>query len=673
MPNEKNTFDVKLEGIGPFADPVCLRFDSGDTRADIRLGVYAANGVGKTFISRCFSEFARMTTGGDICYPKEHLISFGKTAGEFAFDVRIKGGASSAFTMPVDKHNTPISPAGAPDIIFHVFNSDYVKKQFAGRKYVLNDNIKGEVTVGEANVRTEALAQEIKDKLAENKATEKTVEAAIAQAKAALRTLYKIVPSMTDFNTITPTTVIKGIPRDLGGKTLADLASEYEAFNLFAAKEDTSDVPPLPPFKYVIAARSIDKALSVPHTPKTIQGAFLEKIRSKRNFIQTGLILTQDGKCPYCGQPLDGAQELIAAYHDYFDETQRAVEQTFLGYKAQFDILETDLNTLAARSGESVKQLNALKDFFPSTKGIVINPIVLPQDLMGAITRCKATLQEKITDISTAGLAIAPHFETVKAGLAHVMSQRALINADVSLVNKTTHHINDELKAIKRGLCAAYFNGIIADNRAGIDAYHANLKGIEAAREELLSLQAITPRKDLVYSTFCDLIKRYFGDKYSVESGTFRMRLNTQNLAHPDMVLSDGEKSITAFCYYLASTHSKVADSADYDNLIFVIDDPIPSMDFTCVYETAQIIKDLGAIINGRKPKYLILTHNAEFMNLLYASDLLSQGYHLEKGQSGEIALLRNGPQGIDPDDGRTPGQTPHLTPESEEVIPTND
>ena len=61
MPNEKNIVKFSLEGIGPFSNRLRFVFDGGDNKS-IKLGIYATNGTGKTFISRCFSECS--TRGG---------------------------------------------------------------------------------------------------------------------------------------------------------------------------------------------------------------------------------------------------------------------------------------------------------------------------------------------------------------------------------------------------------------------------------------------------------------------------------------------------------------------------------------------------------------------------------------------------------------------------------
>ena len=52
-------------------------------------------------------------------------------------------------------------------------------------------------------------------------------------------------------------------------------------------------------------------------------------------------------------------------------------------------------------------------------------------------------------------------------------------------------------------------------------------------------------------------------------------------------MLSDGEKSILAFCFFLANIHGVVENESDYNRLFLVIDDPVSSMDFNYVYNVS--------------------------------------------------------------------------------------
>lgn len=91
-------------------------------------------------------------------------------------------------------------------------------------------------------------------------------------------------------------------------------------------------------------------------------------------------------------------------------------------------------------------------------------------------------------------------------------------------------------------------------------------------------------------------------------------------------VLSEGEKNIIAFAYYLGDTYLKIEKEEDYQNLFFIIDDPISSMDFNYVYTLCGVIRDLKLILNKiDKERMIILTHNNDFMRILCANNIMEK------------------------------------------------
>lgn len=118
-------------------------------------------------------------------------------------------------------------------------------------------------------------------------------------------------------------------------------------------------------------------------------------------------------------------------------------------------------------------------------------------------------------------------------------------------------------------------------------------------------------------------LKSFFGDKYSVDNDfcfKFNKYILTDNATD---VLSDGEKSIVAFCYYLADIHKLVAKKDDYNKIFFIIDDPISSLDFHYVYAVSQVIRSLHETLNTKWARFIIFTHNLEFMSILIRNEII--------------------------------------------------
>lgn len=95
-------------------------------------------------------------------------------------------------------------------------------------------------------------------------------------------------------------------------------------------------------------------------------------------------------------------------------------------------------------------------------------------------------------------------------------------------------------------------------------------------------------------------------------------------------VLSEGEKTIVAFCYYIASTHLIINKEEDYKKLFFIIDDPISSIDYNYIYSICRAIGKLRIHFSLDKHSFLILTHNLNFMNMLIKNKVINHEFYLQ-------------------------------------------
>ena len=128
----------------------------------------------------------------------------------------------------------------------------------------------------------------------------------------------------------------------------------------------------------------------------------------------------------------------------------------------------------------------------------------------------------------------------------------------------------------------------------------------------------------------------FFSDKYTLDEETFRLVFykNTLEKDQAKDVLSEGEKNIIAFAYYIGDTHLKVKSEDDYEKLFFIIDDPISSMDFTHVYTLCGVIRDISKIIDKlNRERLIIFTHNNDFMRVLTANNIVDKKLLLKKGE----------------------------------------
>ena len=169
------------------------------------------------------------------------------------------------------------------------------------------------------------------------------------------------------------------------------------------------------------------------------------------------------------------------------------------------------------------------------------------------------------------------------------------------------------------------------------DKQELKLKELQELKQSIREKeeQCKISRKEKVYLTLTATLDLFFNGKYTIDKDTFQIRFlgNTigQQASH---ILSDGEKSIVAYCYYLATTHLLIERESDYDKLFFIIDDPISSMDFHYVYVVAQSIRDIKSTFNiATHERIWVFTHNLEFFSIVTRNHILNTAYSLKPGK----------------------------------------
>ncbi|MHB1154149.1 MAG: AAA family ATPase [Eubacteriales bacterium] len=141
-------------------------------------------------------------------------------------------------------------------------------------------------------------------------------------------------------------------------------------------------------------------------------------------------------------------------------------------------------------------------------------------------------------------------------------------------------------------------------------------------------------KRDKVAETLKEYLTTFFGEKYSFEPEKFCITFRNKSFtSEVESILSHGEKSILAFCHYLASTHKVVEHENDYNKLFFVIDDPVSSMDFYFVYSVAQAIKKLNKKFSENEVPVIVFSHSLEFMSILVRNNVVKQKYILSNGE----------------------------------------
>jgi len=366
---------------------------------------------------------------------------------------------------------------------------------------------------------------------------------------------------------------------------------------------------------------------------------FKRKIKSKQGFIESGLKIKIDNKCPFCEQTFDkNALELIDTYTKYLaDEEAKIIAQldTFI---KRVDELKKQIDSAYTNSLKSKTDFDDVKKYLPSFKEQNIEVLQDSKSLEDNFIAIVSILNDKKNDISN-GLSVEVHIKNIEAFKKNNSDTAIKNNKNIDALNKAKNNTNAEKLNIKKRLCKAQYLKTLQSEIKGIDEIVALQTKIKELEEEISKKenQAKALKKDKVTEAFEDFLNVFFAGKYTFDKDNFCLKFDTHNLiSNASDVLSDGEKSIVAFCFFLAETHKKIEKEADYQKLFFVIDDPISSLDFHYVYSVAQIIRRLNDDSRfpiGDKLRFLVLTHNIEFMSILIRNKIVNGQFILEKSE----------------------------------------
>ena len=222
----------------------------------------------------------------------------------------------------------------------------------------------------------------------------------------------------------------------------------------------------------------------------------------------------------------------------------------------------------------------------------------------------------------------------------------------MQMLDELRRNASSEKRSIRKRLCVETLNDLYVSNSEDIGKLLAVRSKYSELNKEIKRLKnaARTLKKELVADLCEKLIHEFFGDKYLFDKDSFALTYRDKVLSNDtDRFLSDGEKSVIAFCLFVAKSVELLSDEDEVQKLFFVIDDPISSLDYQHVYMLAEIIRNLDGYVripDRRFLRYLILTHNFEFFNVLVSNRIASNYLRLADGEfsrmKGAVMLPAN-------------------------------
>jgi wobble nucleotide-excising tRNase len=484
-------------------------------------------------------------------------------------------------------------------------------------------------------------------RLAEELAALKTKEKARSQEAEALADQFKqggLTVAMEAFLAIPP-------------EAVAEVDTRIQKFELDIKSKESEVVVQALGVPEQVAAPSLDtdtiknlaaKNLAVAHeaAEKHVLAHIASNLKDKtqaRGFIRQGLDLMLTN-CPFCGQDLKNAGDLLKAYREFFDEAFRTYHQDMARQIATIGKwnLENDLTTIASTHNANVATVRQWEPYI----GLVQLPDVAAEvdkrraRLTGLKSNVQSALGEKQRD---------PTSDTDLADIDDLAAELASLNGEVERYNKAVSDLADKAKRHVADLPQSNVASIraallreqevkkrftpewtkwaaeypVAKKATGVlqiqknakqkeledysrtifETYQARINALLATLGADFSLTGLTGKTDEraneSYSDFGLLILQQTVPltPRQDEAPCFR---NT---------LSEGDKSTLAFAFFMASLEKML----DLNKQIVVFDDPLSSLDETRREATARLLLDLSP----RVRQLNVFTHKKDFLHML--------------------------------------------------------
>lgn len=629
-------FEMSFQGIGPHVNSV---FD--DRMRSINMAIYANNGSGKSFISKSFKRVTDLYTldksdenkTEELISKSNAMVRFGEKQGNMLMRITADGNVKKELKATFSTGKLPVVDDDT-GLILHVFNSEYVKENLESVRYKPEDKVSGFI-LGKVNIDLSKEKEQLKDLVEKKKEKTEAINAEIKKAQNELKS--KGIQSNTKEFTRLNFDLLKSSVPTPEIRSFGCILEKYNA--LKAMPDNIPDIGcPSSPAVGNIAEKieEIDKLLKTEFSLSNLAESFKSEVREKQNFIEVGTSLSNGETCPFCGQKYSQeALDLIDDYNKFLSDVEAKTIKK-IGTLTMW--LQEYLNGIAvfvSKNEGTKNRFNEVKAYFPSFDDVNLEDFEV-DTLEGAVQSIVAKLSDKKKDISSSCYDIGQEQKIVARFVKYFDETLKSNKRKIDALNSNKNNISTERLTLRKSLCNAKFNELVnslKDRFTELDALLLKEQNLTKEIEEKEGQAKIDKRKTLISE-----LKRYLGiffkDKYEFDEEKFCIKFQDKVLINDtDNVMSDGEKSILAFCFYLANIHGIVSKDADYDRLLLIIDDPVSSMDFNYVYNVAQVIRNIKKNEKITKVRFIVLTHNMEFMSILVRNNVAQQKYIFSNGK----------------------------------------
>lgn len=620
------TVSMNLENIGPHygADKLSFSKVVNSNKAIF----YGINGTGKSFISRTF----RLCTTSNTNMIVDKLLTIGEQEGYFSFRICDEN-IDKKLNIIIRRGKSPVVD-NSSGFIFHVFNSDYVEENIKAKHYSPDGKIEGyilgkvQIDLSEEYKNLEVLSNEIcKDNA--------TIDKAIEDAKSFL--IENHVKSTTkEFSAITRDNVERGFGYEQA-ETVDECIQKIKMVE--SVPDNLQDIRfSLISIDNISFLNEIEEILKTAYPKSEWDEDFVAEYKAHQNFIETGLNYDYSDKiCPFCKRTYDSeALELIKQYNQYRQDQEAKIVYQLRRIQQSVKQMSENLDIEQKKIIDASIQLKEIQKYFPSLADSTLQMITKIEDYKTVFQTLSDMISQKIDNLSFSIGSVDDVIAGCKKAWTEIHELQKCNLSVVEEANKIKNNASSERLSLRRSLCKAKS---LALQNALSDIFK-KLKEKKAKAEKLKDdirkkeQKARISKREKVYETLESALNLFFNGKYQIDKESFQIKFLGNTVGNnASSILSDGEKSIVAFCWYLAETHTIINSEEDYNKLFFIIDDPISSMDFHFVYAVAQVIRDIKTIFNiSSHERIWIFTHSNEFFSIITRNKIFTHAFIMKPG-----------------------------------------
>lgn len=622
---------LKCINIAPLAN-----LDKEFENNSLKIGVFANNGCGKTFISRMFRLLEPSVSGEDEAEmdtsKTDRLISFGEKNALFGFEIADENGSViEDISIKLTRFIAPSIPSAK--YRYHTFNQDYVDENIRALNFEHTEDVQGFI-LGKSNIDLSDDNNALQEIIIAKEDIKAEITSKIEEYIKKYITPIPNIRRLGDYSQFVSAEVFlaKGdsLKLDLP-KSVNDYIADFDKVK--SVPEFLEDISSLDSFVFPEDLYSeIQTTLTTPFTLSNFGESFKVEMRAKQEFVEKGLtfIKTSAGRCPFCKQVLGlDALSLIDRYNEFVANEEA---KTIKRIQTLIQLVENKRKELASIKIKNVAAISRFNEYktkyIPSCedKNLIDLDLTSLDECLQSIL---LALREKSNDISVS-VAIDPVIVGLSDSAASFNHSVDSNNLLLSEINLKKNSLGEESKSIRRSICKAAYLHWIDKYGKDQEQYMRYCEQEETLRNKIEIKRASRKieRKKLVAETIKKVLDYFFSGKYTLDEDTFRLVFQARTLEKDQTkdVLSEGEKNIIAFAYYLGDTHTLIDKEEDYKQLFFIIDDPISSMDFTYVYTLSGVIREIKELFPKiERVHHMVLTHNSDFIRILYSNKILDK------------------------------------------------